>query len=273
MRRFQLINSLGKKWDLNDSRSFFHDVSGLGLERKASYTRAGTRYMPEEDVLAQKQIKGKICFTDYEQYRQFVMFIQYKPLVLVYNIGEEYRIRVSIDKLEKKELATGGLYSNITMKSLGTYYKTVKRQNFRSADSEGKAYPLAYPYAYYDAASGTVIVDSDSVMESGIRISIFGPCTNPSYIHYLNGEVKADGKVNVTVEDGYKLIIDSTVIPYSIKLCTVRNELVKDVYDKSDFSTERFLLLESGVNKISFMHESSEAINISVEAEIEYESV
>lgn len=275
IRKFTLKNSLGKTWSLNDNSSFFHDIKGLGIERKVTYVQLDTKFTKEKDLLSQKNIQGKIRFESYNKYRDFTLFAQHKPLVLIYETSPNnvFYINVSIDKLEKKELETGFLFCNISMKSTGTYYRLVVAENMKEQKVTGKSYSYRYPYTYYDFANGEVEIESDSVLKSTTKISIYGPCKNPSYNHIVNGIVKASGKINANIPEGNKLVIDSTSIPYSIKEYTLNNEFAGDLYEKSDFSTERFIFLEYGKNKITFTHESSDMIMVSVDGEIEYESV
>lgn len=274
IRKFELNNALGQTYNLNDSnKSFFHDIKGLGQEHKVTYVQLGTRFIKEKDLLSQKNIQGTIFFKTYEEYQNFSNFIQHKPLTLIYKSADTYSISVSIDKLEKSERGTGGLYCRISFKSLGTFYKNVIIENMHDTSMIGKTYPSTYPYTYKDRTNGIIEIESDSILESPTRINIFGPYTNPSYTQYLNGKLLRNGKINVTIPEGNKLVIDTTQIPYSIQEYTIDNVFVENLYDKSDFETERFILLQYGKNKLSFVHEASEALRISVEARIEYESV
>ena len=273
IRQFTLTNALGKIWNLNKNESFLHDIKGLGQEHKVTYAQIGTKFIKEKDLLTQKNITGKIRFLSYTEYLSFSLFIQHKPLVLTYEAEGRYSIKVSVDKLDKTELQTGGLYCQVSFKSLGTYYRIVTVENMKEQVLAGKTYPYTFPYTYYDYSNGEISIESDSVLESPTRISIYGPCINPSYNHVVNGINKASGKINATIPEGNKLVIDAISIPYSIKEYTINNEFVNDLYEKSDFSTDRFLLLEYGSNRITFAHESSEQMKISVEGAIEYESV
>ena len=273
IRSFKLTNAIGQTYDLDSMNSFFHNVKGLGQEHKVTYVQLGTHFIKEKDLLSQKTIQGIILFKDYKEYSAFSLFIQQKPITLTYKAADTYHIQVSIDKLGKAERETGGLFCSIIFKSLGTYYKTILVKNAHDTTEIGKQYPVTYPYTYRDTSSGVIEIESDSVLESPVKINIFGPCVNPSYTHYLNSAFESSGKINATVEEGHKIVVDTTQIPYSIKEYTIDNIFVSDLYGKSDFSTERFILLKYGKNKISFVHESSDSLNISVEARIEYESV
>lgn len=274
MRSFTLKNARGQVWDLNDSNFFFHSVKGLGQEHKTTYIQVGTDFVKEKDYLAQKKITGKIAFKSYEMYHQFSRFIQYKPLTLTYEANGTYHIQVSVDRLAKAEMTVLGLNSDVTFTGLGTYYRIITKENLREDKSaQGKIYPVKYPYTYYDIAQGTVLIESDSILDSPVKINIFGASKNPSYAHYVNGELVATGRINATITEGHKIVLDTTQIPYRISEYTVDNEFIQNLYEKSDFSTDRFIMLRNGENKIVFSHELSEAITIAVEGYLRYESV
>lgn len=272
IRKFKITNALGEMYDLN-GESFFHNIKGLGQERKVTYVQLGTQFLKEKDLIAQKSIQGKIRFRTYKEYQKFVQFMQHKPLTLTYDAAGIYYIQVCVDKLEKTELETGGLYCNVIFKGLGIYYKKIIVENHQEETDAGKKYPSSYPFTYRDSASGTIEIESDSVLSSPVRINIFGPCVNPSYSQYVNDVLTCNGKINASIPEGHKLVIDTTQIPYSISEYKIDNTYVSNQYGKSDFSTDRFLHLEYGKNRIAFTHESSEAIMVSMEARIEYESV
>lgn len=272
IRSFTLTNSFGEKWELNNINSFFHKVKGLGQEHKATYRQIGTQFVKEKDLLSQKNITGIIRFADYSEYKNFSKFIQHKPLVLTYVSSETYNIKVSIDRLNKAELTTGGLFCDVAIKGLSTFYKNVMAVN-KGMSSDGKKYPNQYPYTYEDSTLGTIEIESDSVLESPAKISIFGKCVNPSWVHYVNNQAVARGKVICNIEEGHKLVVDTTEIPYRISEFTTENVYVRDLYGYSDFETDRFIRLQYGKNRLTFMHESENPIKIVVEGMIEYESV
>lgn len=271
MREFYLINSKGKQWDLNVSDSFFHSIKGLGQEHKVSYLQYENEFIKEKDLLAQKTITGKIKFSSYEKFTEFSLFVQFKPLTMIYESNGRYFINVSLDKLTKQE-KTIGIVSDVAFKSTGTYFKSIMQENTKSG-YEGKVYPVIYPYRYVDNAKGVITIVSDTILESPTKLNIYGPVKNPSYTHYVNNEIATTGKINATVALGNKIVVDTTKIPYEIAEYTIDNEYVQSLYDMSDFSTDRFVLLKNGLNKISFVHETSEAISVSVEAQLRYESV
>lgn len=256
MRKFFLKNSLGQEWDLNDVSSFLHTVKGLGQDYKTTYTQIGNRLLKTKSNLSQKKITGKVRFKGYDGFGKFSGFIQHKPLTLIYS-GEtnDYLLDVVISSLEKSELETGGLQCKIAFESLGTYYRIV--------NTDGVA----------DIASTTVTIDSDTVLDSGMKIVIQGPCTNPYYTHCVDGVEKGSGGFICEIESGKSMVIDTTKLPYEVKEYSSDGEILRDLYGMSDFSTVRFLNLGYGNNTIVFTQEGTDALTVSVEAKIEYESV
>lgn len=271
IREFVLKNANGENWNLNDENSFFSGINGLGQERKVSYQQIGNQFIKLEDLLKQKSISGKIIFEDYDDYYNFSKFIMFKPLTLSYTSAGTYEIQVSIDKLGKTEITEKGLESDVDFKGLTTFYKMVIAEKMNI--DTGKRYPYRYPYQYAKTITGEVVIQSDSKEVSPARIVILGPCSNPEYRHYVNGVLKTTGKINCTISEGNRLIIDSTNIPFRILEADSNNCEISDKYQDSDFTTNRFLFLQYGENRISFSHQGDNALRLMVEGRIEYESV
>lgn len=275
IRSFTLKNALGIIWDLNTSDSFFTDISNFGHERDFTFETVGNYYVEISSELKQNTPSGTISFVDYKKCNDFIKFIQATPLTLSYSmpgITDIYYIDVKISKFDKKEMTGGSVPVDIEFIGIGQYYKLVTVENVEG-ENVGVIYTYTYPAIYSDNTSGTVTIESDTNIESPTKITIFGPCENPSWTHYLNGVSTTSGKVNCSALQGERLVIDSTVIPYSIKKYDVFMNMIEDCYADSDFSTGRFINLGYGENKISFAHEGTEELSITVDALIKYESV
>lgn len=274
MRKFFLQNSLGQKWNLNDINSFFHTVKGLGQGYDTAYTQIGNRFLKKKDNLSQKKITGKVRFKGYEEFGEFSRFIQHKPLTLFYGGLEtgiyppfypgnrEYLLDVTVTALEKAELETGGLQSKITFESLGTYYRLLRIDGGESIES-----------SIGDMRSVQIEIDSDTVLASGVRIEIAGPCRYPEYVHYIDGSFVCSGRFLCEIVSGNKMVIDTTKLPYEVAEYSADGEFVRDLYGTSDFLTKRFLTLGYGSNEIRFAGGGTGNLVVSVEVKMEYESV
>ena len=260
MRKFKLYNAVGQVYDLNDKTSFFHDPNGLGFDNESEYERVGSQFLLTDEKMKQPEPSGRIRFTSYEEYLKFSKFLQRKPLKLQYMAADTYMMDVHVKGIKKTELET-----------LGPWYKEAVL-NIDGSLAVGKVYPYTYPYTYARNSQGDVTIDSDSDIESPVQITIIGPCENPQYVHYVNDEIVASGKIDYKLPEGRRLKISSK-LPYSIKEQDALGKETADLYQYSDFSTERFLSVRRGTNVISFSHDGDEDIKVVVEACVYYDTV
>lgn len=277
MRKFRIVNGEGGSFDLNGKEAFFHSIEGLGYTDSTSFLQIGKDFLPLEEMFSQGQLAGSIFFGGtkaYEKYREFARFVRATPLTLVYELDETFRVPVRVAQLEKGELINGGIGLDcpVTFKATGLYYKSVTEYS-DTIYVGGKIYPYEYPYAYADVSQNTLLIDSDSHEDSPCKITIYGPCINPVWKHYVNNELYATGAYPGTIQSEHKLVIDTTTIPYSITERGVGNEIVADRYQMCDFTTERFFHLQHGNNRISVSHDGINAVSMMVEGRISYETV
>lgn len=278
MRTFALINNDGLRYELTEKKvSFLHSVDGLGYQREIEFQRIGEHFSLVDDHLSQGVISGSVKFWQpgaYEQYFKFSQFCQNKPLKLAYspNNGITFYRDGYVSKITKSESNSNVLSASIEFKAITPWYKVVSAYNSGEITG-GKVYNYVYDYQYSEGVLQTVIINSDSYENSPAKITIYGPLVNPSWSHYLNNKLVATGKVNGTIEKNNKLVIDTTTIPYTIRQYDMSDNLISDMYQLSDFSTYRFMMLGYGENIISVTQEGTGVIKLSVEAKIEYATV
>lgn len=271
MRQFKLYNAVGQMYDLNDMGSFLHDPKGLGYEDDSEYERIGSQFLMTGERRKQPNPGGKIRFKSYEGYLGFTKFLQRKPLKLQYTAADTYMMDVHVKSIKKTELETLGLVVEIVFQGLGPWYKELVLQ-IDGSILTGKVYPYTYPYTYASNSQGTVTIESDSDTESPVQITIIGPCENPQYVHYVNDEIVASGRINCELPAGKRMKISSK-LPYSIKELDSLGRETADLYQYSDFLTERFLIVRRGTNVIAFSHDGDEDIKVVVEACVYYDTV
>lgn len=279
MRRFILTNAQGETWDLQQNNvCFFADPDGLGWSDITEYVKAGDSYAPLELTWDQRQITGNLYFFDrpYEYYMDFTKFARKFPLVMEYTTGDgaTYKVKCRVSEISKSELTEYRcLTCPVTFRALGPFYKDVSVYNSGSASVTGKTYPYEYDYTYANDIGETVTIQSDAIGDSPCKIVIYGPCTNPSWRHYVNGELYATGSMTGEVASGDVLVIDATSLPYSVTEQDTAGNLVADRYQLCDFGTDRFIFLQYGNNLITIAHSSTEPCALRVEAQISYASV
>lgn len=277
IRNFTLTNALGQTYSLmNTDDGAMFQPGGLGYDDVTEYEQVGEFFAPLTERFGQQVITGQMVFSvqPYVKYLNFTKFCRHAPLSLVYETDAgTFQIPVRMTKIEKGD--TDGwtyLQCPVEFTALARMYKTVVANNTGSAGG-GKVYDYEYDYVYGDFVADTVAIDSDSVTASPCRISIFGPCTQPTWRHYVDGVQVATGYYNGTIPENHKLVIDTTSSPYSIQEEDIAGNLIADRYELCDFSTERFFLLEYGRNTISVGHGDVDSIRLMVEGYIFYETV
>ena len=277
IRQFTLTNALGAEFSLmNADNGALFQPSGLGYDDVTEYEQVGEIFAPLTQRFGQQIVAGTMVFGEqpYPKYLTFTKFCQHSPLSLVYETDAgTYQIPVRLTKIEKGD-TDGWTYLEcpVEFTALARMYKTVTANNSGTAGG-GKIYDYEYDYIYGDFVADTVTIDSDSVTASPCRISIFGPCTQPTWRHYLDGNPVATGYYNGTIPQNHKLVIDTTSMPYSIEEQDLSDNLIADRYELCDFSTERFFILEYGHNTISVSHSDADPIRLMVEGYIFYETV
>ena len=306
-RQFKLTNSKGEVLDLlNQNGAMFFEPDGLGFSESADWLQLGTTFRPVNIRSAQRVISGRIIILGeneaYSRYHEFIRFIRSAPLVMEYTIHDTFYIDVRVQSIEKSELTHDGVLDcKIQFVALGPFYKYVKKyvpiprtldylsyivtNNNEEFVSSNDSFIIAsgpdandrYDYVYSDIYPeeniDTAVMHLDAIEESPVRITIYGPCTKPQWLHYVDGKFVASGKYNGTLAENRMLIVDNTVVPYKIYEKTSDGVYMGDRYGACDFSTERFIFAKPGENRISIGHEDNFGVAFYVEAKLCYESV
>lgn len=280
IRQFTLRNADGVEYTLNavPKHGFLHSVTGLGYEDDVDYQRIGDMFRRLRDQKAQMTISGEIRFS-YEngqkQFQDFVNFCQIKPLTMLYqpwNQTDIYYRDGTVTSVDYKEDNTLTVSIDFTTTTLP--YKLVNVITYPDTEeSEGKIYDYTYNYRYKQSLVNTVELEIDSAIDSPVKITMFGELVNPSWTHYINNVEVASGKINYTIPEGYKLVINTMTMPYTIQQVDSNGNVIADLYEASDFSTDRFIHLGHGKNRISISDDSSAKVELQAQGMIFYAAV
>lgn len=277
MRTFRLYDNDGNRYNLTSrDHLFFYAIDGLGFEQSAEFQRIEDRFALLESHIEQATIEGTIKFWQPEaelQYFNFAQFCQNQPIMMDYNNNYgTYSRRGIITKIERGDGDGNELLIKIQFKAQTPWYKEIIEYN-PGTESGGKVYNYSYDYTYLKGGKNTITIDSDSYQSSPVKLVVIGPAINPSWRHYLNGELMTEGKINGIIGPDNRLIVDTTTIPYRIIQVDALGQLVSDLYQQSDFSTHRFVRFGHGRNTVTFSADESNILNVGVEAQIEYATI
>lgn len=278
MRKFYLTNAKGKTIDLQ-SRSdiLLYNQTGLGYVEDADYVRIRNSYSMTSKFIKQHEINCRLVFSGknfYEKYYDFVRFCQDTPLTLRYEIHDTFYLNVRLAEISKTQgVSNLHMFCDVKFMAYGLFYRTLSRHIEPITPSTDEVYPYVYDDIYPAEIVGSVMLESDSTEDSPTKITIFGEAVNPVWRQYVNGKLVATGYYPGTIVAGHTLVIDSTVIPYSIEEYDSGMNLVADRYALCDFTTERFFYLRKGKNSISVSHDGVNGLALTVEGRVEYASV
>lgn len=277
MKKLILKNYIGESYDLMNSSVMTFQLEGLGFSDESSYIRAGSTFVATDNLLEQRSLEFTVLFYENadSEYKKFVIFARKNPLTLIYeNDSGEYRVKCNLQSITRVDRKGYGIYGcGINLLCLSNFYKTVTDYNSGEITEGGKIYDYTYDYRYTDSVAESVRIQSETSEESPCKIIIYGPCSDPIWRHYLNGDLIATGSMNGDVPENRVLVIDSTTIPFSITEQDLLGNLTADRYQACDFGTERFLFLRNGSNVITVSHVDSGVCALKVEANISYASI
>lgn len=276
MRKFNLVNANGTRYELTEKKSFFYNANGLGFEQSNTYQRVGNRFKILQSNFKQPVIKGYVYFDsgDQAEYERFVNFCQLTPLRLEYEPipGSVYNMQGTVTVAGYGE--TNHRTVDVTFTGTTLFYKTVAVTTYPCDVGEyGKIYDYAYPYQYNSATANTVTLNLDVDVESPCRLTIYGPITNPGWRHYVNNVLHATGSVEAEIEAGNRLVVDTTGDALTMLKYNANNEVIADLYQYSDFGTERAIYLRRGKNTITVENTEGSRVIVIAEGELSYASV
>lgn len=261
-RKFSLTNKTGATLDLNRKQAFLWQPAGLGWGVEAEYYDVGTSYITGNTKLTHPEPSGSMVFNGYEEYKQFLQFVQVGGLVLGYKpLTDWYYLSCAVI-IEKGEIdhENNKLICPVTFTGLSQWY--ADREEYRKQDENpynAKTYPYQYNtntpsgeagYTYMTTEGKTEI--HNGAIASPMKITINGLAVNPRYTLYQNGEIVAEGHILATIQAGRKLVINSRPEQMEIAEYSADGEYIANMYSNSDFTTARLFNLPAGDSEMYF---------------------
>lgn len=269
-RQFKLINEIGAEYDLTDPTHFFASPDGLGFEREFSVMQTGDAFVSLDNKLRQQKITGEMIFLDYENYAEFSQYIAGHSLTFAYcpaGMTTWYYRSCKVESLKKSEISssTGRLHCNVDFLCFSQWYESVTAERTIYEVSENSVFPLTFPFTFVDRNINEVVINNTNSSEAPCRIEILGPCVNPRWSLLKDGKEILDGRVVITLVEGESLIVDANVETMRIAKSTDGEE--SDVYQYSDFTTNRFIYAPPGKSFLRFHHDadSDDVLDATVE--------
>ena len=267
VRQFKFLNRTGNEYDATRPEALFWEPEGLGWGRTPTVERVGDSYVTTEIQEDMPTPTGTMVFRDYQEYEAFLSFIQRGGLTFCYKPLKAWRYLDCYITVGKSEIeySNGHLLCPVQIHATSGWYERVELYEVgESGDGDGKRYPYRYPYRYQEGAAGSIEIENGE-LQSYMKITIFGPCLNPFYALYKDGDRTKTGKINIDLQAGKKLVIDNRPQTMEIAEYTSAGDYVANRYANSDFTTERLFALPPGKSRIVFRQDGGGPVNAFVE--------
>ncbi len=218
IREFKLVNDKGQEYSFMDIKNYalLTKPTGLGMEFKKEYTQVGNTFIETFSKITQKKIQGTLIFSNYDNYRNLVDFINTSNLLkLYYKVPYKRGIRlfyktVSIDLLDKTEIDEDGyIRESIRINSLSLWCEETQA-TYRIVNKDGEVrwdFKWDSKFASYDARS--LVYINKGHVESAIRIEISNNVQNPVIRLFVDGEEKQIVRINTLINNHEKLVYSS----------------------------------------------------------------
>ena len=276
MRKFKITNADGVVLDFMDKTSFLSSPDGLGFELDSEFNEVGNSYLPLNIKSAQKEIGGILIINGYLRYQQVSSLLAKNPVTLHYcPYGMTwYTLPCIVRSLDKTELENGYLRCDVRLSALSKWTRNTENRRTSPTISNPKQYGYRYPYIYMDNVSGSINLLNQGYEDSPMIITVFGAIENPRWDLIVNGNVISSGELQgVTIQSGNKLVVNSSDGHLEISEYTLNNEYVRNLYEYSNFETERFIKAPPGRSSIRIYGTATGEIVAYVEVLEQYETV
>lgn len=276
MREFKIENAKGENFDMNRVDAFFVQPEHMGTQKEMEFVQIGNEFKEIRNVQSQVNPSGTMSFKKYDQFEEFIKILRYPPFKLWYKPRDQWFFKkVLLGMLGKGEISndTNRLECEIVLNSLTQWKKESTFYKCKESSGAGKTYPYSYQYAYTEDEIGSVKINNLSGQSQYCKIVINGPAQNPAWTLIKNGVMVENGRLRISIEQEERIVVNGLPTEREIAVYSKENEFIKNIYETSDFYTQRFITIPEGECTISFSNETQNVLSAYVEMEEAYECV
>lgn len=252
MRELYLVNDKGISFCFNYANGvLISDLSGLGFEKKFTFTDYNNIYKGQSEVNGMTDISLSLVFLKgYKGYKTFLNFIENSSSFDLYYKSDDTRYaNCQIISLSKAQVVAGTIQSELEIKKLSYWFKNVTKEIQITVSETGKVYPYTFSYTYSESYKGTVSITNNGYAKAPLRIIINGAFENPEIIVSKNGVEIMKMKIYY-ISTNAKIEVDA--FPTDQKIEITENGETINGYEYQDFTCKNFLFLEKGTYDIEF---------------------
>lgn len=218
VREFKLLNEKGQEFSLMDIQNYalLTDPDGLGYSYSTEYEQLESNFLTNLRKLEQGLISGIANFLYYDNFMNFVNFIESaKKLQFVYSVPykEERKVYyrdVNIKSLGKSEKQTNGIISEtVEFDCLSLWYEQNETIFKIETYEDEMRYPYTWNSRYIDYNTRAIQFNNKGHIEAPFQVEIDGFVQNPTISILVDDEEYASIKVPITINEYEKLLYSS----------------------------------------------------------------
>lgn len=218
VREFKLVNEKGQEYSLMDieKHCLLTEPEGLGYSYATEYEQLGNTFIENFRRIEQGQIQGTVNFLKYDNFKEFVDFIERTELLkIAYKIPfeqgtREYFKDINIQSLSKTQKQTNGVISeNITFDCLSLWYEQNEIIFKVETYEDEMRYSYKWNSRYINYNSRAIQFDNKGHIEAPFKAEIDGYVKNPAITILIDKEEYVSIKVPITINEYEKLLYSS----------------------------------------------------------------
>jgi len=215
VREFNLINEKGQTFSLMDIENYclLTEPEGLGCSFYSEYQQVNNSFIKNVQKIEQGQPGGIANFKNYDNYASFVNFIMSaKLLKLQYKIPQKNRTAIYYKDIALKELTktqkqpNGIISEEIVFDALSIWYEENNFIYNIEEITDELRWDFAWDSVFTDYENRSVLFENNGHVEAPFLLEMAGYILNPTISIFVENEIVNKLSLEVTIEEGEKLI-------------------------------------------------------------------
>lgn len=257
VRKFKLVNEKGQEYSLMNINDYclLTEPNGLGYSYSTEYEQLGNTFIANLRKLEQGQINGTVNFSKYDNYKNFIDFIESaEKLKFSYKIPfeqgvKEYFKDIEIQSLSKSEIQTNGLISeSIVFDCLSLWYEENTVIYTIQPETGEIRWDFRWDSRFIDYDTRSLSYINKGHVEAPVLIEMCGHLVNPKIELYIEGELYQTVSFNTEIAEYEKLLYCTKENEFYMRKQNTDGTIV-DLYDLDIINFENDNVIRLPLNK------------------------
>lgn len=280
VREFNLLNEKGQTFSLMDIQKYclLTEPTGLGYAYLADYEQVENSFVGNLRRLEQGTISGTVNFVNYDNFTKLVDFIeQAEKLKFQYIVPENNKKitlykDIEIQSLSKTQIQPNGILSEmVVFNCLSLWYEQNDIVYTAESVEDELRWDFKWDSRFTDYENRNITFENKGHVEAPFLLEMNGYVKNPTISVYVNNEKRYELALDLTVEEGEKLVYstrDDELLLYLEDANGNKNNL----FNYLDLNNINFFKLPKGVSEVRLSAEN-EIVNSKLTIFVEYVAV